>query len=55
MDGYQNHHLGRTSMALVRLLRLQEKRCSNWARVFARSELNETVTVQQKFSIKVPA
>jgi hypothetical protein len=55
MDDYRNHRLGRTFMASVRLLKLQERRCSNWARVSARSELNESVTEERKFSIKVPA
>jgi hypothetical protein len=55
MDNCQNHHLDKTYMPSVRLLRLQGKRCSNWARVFARSGLNELTAGQQKLSIKVPA
>jgi hypothetical protein len=54
MNNCQNLHLDRTSMPSVRSLRLQGKRCLNWARVFARSGLNEVTVGQQKPSIKVP-
>ena len=52
MVNCHNHHLDRTSMVSVRLLRLQGKRCWNWGRVSVRSGLNETA-VKWVFSIKV--